>query len=257
MAKYGVLILLVAGATLLGLARARYSHVSCQVVENKWCTVQRLRITARTDVRGLVFPDDRYEKIRIGQYYDFVNTDSTIVIFSAELFHRMRRARYLQMNGVRMVGLDMPETVLELDVANNWLSRVYVDPDRSYALRKLNMRNNLLTSISSFKYLNSIEDLDLSDNMLHTVNFDVFSFMPYIRVLNLARNRIFSATAGDGVISLGYLEEANLAENQLTKLDVGVWLFPSLRTLNLTGNAIKRLNLSSQQSFPRLKSVLL
>ncbi|XP_050090734.1 uncharacterized protein LOC126574521 [Anopheles aquasalis] len=256
MAKYGVLTLLITGA-LVGLVDARYSHVACQVVENKWCTVQRLRISARTDVRGLVFPDDRYEKIRIGQYYDFVNTDSTIVIFSGELFYRMRRVRYLQMNGVRMVGLDMPDTVIELDVADNWLSRVYIDPDRSYALRKLIMRNNHLTSISSFKYLNMLEELDLSDNLLHAVNFDVFSFMPYIRVLNLARNRIFSATAGQGVISLGYLEEANLAENQLTKLDVGVWLFPSLRMLNLTGNPIKRLNLSSQQSFPRLKIVLL
>ncbi|XP_058116942.1 leucine-rich repeats and immunoglobulin-like domains protein sma-10 [Anopheles ziemanni] len=256
MAKYGVLTLAIV-ATLCGLVQARYSHVACQVVENKWCTVQRLRITARTDVRGLVFPDDRYEKIRIGQYYDFVNTDSTVVIFSGELFYRMRRVRYLQMNGVRMVGLDMPETVLELDVADNWISRVYIDSEKSYALRKLNMRNNLLTAIGSFKYLNMLEELDLSDNMLHTVNFDVFSFMPYIRVINLARNRLISATAGSGVISLGNLEEANMAENQLTKLDVGVWLFPALRMLNLTGNPIKRLNLSSQQSFPRLKSVLL
>uniref|UniRef100_A0AAG5D2D9 Leucine rich immune protein (Coil-less) n=1 Tax=Anopheles atroparvus TaxID=41427 RepID=A0AAG5D2D9_ANOAO len=256
MAKYGVLTLATV-ATLCGLVQARFSHVACQVVENKWCTVQRLRITARTDVRGLVFPDDRYEKIRIGQYYDFVNTDSTVVVFSGELFYRMRRVRYLQMNGVRMVGLDVPDTVLELDVADNWLSRVYIDPEKSYAVRKLIMRNNLLTSIGSFKYLNMLEELDLSDNMLHTVNFDVFSFMPYIRVINIARNRLFSASAGSGVISLGYLEEANLAENQLTKLDVGVWLFPSLRMLNLTGNPIKRLNLSSQQSFPRLKSVLL
>uniref|UniRef100_A0A182NP63 Leucine rich immune protein (Coil-less) n=1 Tax=Anopheles dirus TaxID=7168 RepID=A0A182NP63_9DIPT len=256
MANYGVLTLMIVGS-LCVFVHARYSHVACQVVENKWCTVQRLRITARTDVRGLVFPDDRYEKIRIGQFYDFVNTDSTIVIFSGELFYRMRRVRYLQMNGVRMVGLDVPDTVLELDVANNWLSRVYIDPEKSYALRKLIMRNNLLTTITSFKYLNMLEELDLSENMLHTVNFDVFSFMPYIRTIDLARNRIFSATAGNGVISLGYLEEANLAENQLTKLDVGVWLFPSLSMLNLTGNPIKRLNLSSQQSFPRLKSVLL
>uniref|UniRef100_A0A182SF44 Leucine rich immune protein (Coil-less) n=1 Tax=Anopheles maculatus TaxID=74869 RepID=A0A182SF44_9DIPT len=219
MASYGVLTLMIV-ASLCVFVQGRYSHVSCQVVENKWCTVQRLRITARTDVRGLVFPDDRYEKIRIGQFYDFVNTDSTIVIFSGELFYRMRRVRYLQMNGVRMVGLDMPDTVIELDVADNWLSRVYIDPDKSYTLRKLIMRNNLLTSINGFNYLNMLEELDLSDNMLHTVNFDVFSFMPYIRLINLARNRIFSTTAGNGVISLGFLEQANLAENMLTKLDV-------------------------------------
>uniref|UniRef100_A0A182W831 Leucine rich immune protein (Coil-less) n=1 Tax=Anopheles minimus TaxID=112268 RepID=A0A182W831_9DIPT len=256
MASYGVLILMIV-ASVCVFVQGRYSHVSCQVVENKWCTVQRLRITARTDVRSLVFPDDRYEKIRIGQFYDFVNTDSTIVIFSGELFYRMRRVRYLQMNGVRMVGLDMPDTVIELDVADNWLSRVYIDPEKSYTLRKLIMRNNLLTSITSFNYLNMLEELDVSENMLHTVNFDVFSFMPYIRVINLARNRIFSTTAGNGVISLGFLEQANLAENMLTKLDVGVWLFPSLTTLNLTGNPIRRLSLSSQQSFPRLKNVLL
>uniref|UniRef100_A0A182K241 Leucine rich immune protein (Coil-less) n=1 Tax=Anopheles christyi TaxID=43041 RepID=A0A182K241_9DIPT len=219
MASCGILILMIV-ASLCAFVQGHYSHVSCQVVENKWCTVQRLRITARTDVRGLVFPDDRYEKIRIGQYYDFVNTDSTIVIFSGELFYRMRRVRYLQMNGVHMVGLDVPDTVIELDVSDNWLSRVYIDPEKSYTLRKLIMRNNLLTSITSFKYLNMLEELDVSENMLHTVNFDVFSFMPYIRLINLARNRIFSATAGQGVISLNFLEHANLAENMLTKLDL-------------------------------------
>ncbi|XP_053674530.1 leucine-rich repeat-containing protein 40-like [Anopheles nili] len=256
MASSAIFTFLAVGS-LCAIVEGRFSHVACQVVENKWCTVQRLRISARTDVRGLVFPDDQYEKIRIGQYYDFVNTDSTIVIFSGELFYRMRRVRYLQMNGVRMVGIDIPDTVIELDVADNWLSRVYVDPDKSYAMRKLSMRNNLLTSIKSLKYLNLLEDVDLSGNMLHTVNLDVFSFMPYIRIINLARNRISSATTGNGVISLGYLEDANLAENLLSKLDIGVWLFPSLRTLNLTGNPIKRLNLSNQQSFPRLKSILL
>uniref|UniRef100_A0A182PNV7 Uncharacterized protein n=1 Tax=Anopheles epiroticus TaxID=199890 RepID=A0A182PNV7_9DIPT len=65
------------------------------------------------------------------------------------------------MNGVRMVGLDMPDSVIELDVSDNWLSRVYIDPEKSYTLRKLIMRSNLLTSVTNFKYLNMLEELDL------------------------------------------------------------------------------------------------
>ncbi|XP_040169089.1 dynein assembly factor 1, axonemal homolog [Anopheles arabiensis] len=244
-------------ASLCVFVKGRYSHVSCQVVENKWCTVQRLQITDRTNVRSLVFPDDRYEKIRIGQYYSFINTDSIIVIFSGELFYRMRRVRYLHMNGVRMVGLDMPDTIIELDVSDNWLSRVYVDPEKRYNLRKLIMRNNLLTNIAGFKYLIKLEELNLSENMLHTVNFVVFSFIPYIRLIDLARNRILFTSGGQSVISLDFLETLNMAENKFTTLDIGVWLFPSLLTLNLTGNPIGLLSLSNHYSFPRLTNILL
>ncbi|XP_053688892.1 biglycan-like [Sabethes cyaneus] len=239
--------------SLAVLANARYERYVCQVIEEDWCTLQKIYITSRTDLRGIRFPDDQHEKIRIGQYYDFANTDSVISIFSAGLFRRMSRVRYLKMNGVRMQGLDMPDTVLELDVSNNWITRVYIDADRSYSLRKLNMRNNLVNSVASFKYLNQLEELDLGHNLVHLVNFELFSFMPYIRLLDFSHNRLLEVRPGSIDLILYYLERLDLADNQLIEVDLKRWSFPSLRMFNLTGNPIRRLDyFEVQRAFPRL-----
>ncbi|XP_065090543.1 leucine-rich repeat-containing protein 40-like [Ochlerotatus camptorhynchus] len=241
---------------LLGLAvltSARYERYICQVIEDDWCTLQKIYITSRTDVRGLRFPDEKFEKIRIGQHYDFANTDSVISIYSAGLFRRMSRARYLQMNAVRMQGLDMPDTVLELDVSNNWITRIYIDPDKSYSLRKLKMKNNLVTSVASFKYLNQLDELDMSENLVHMVNFELFSFMPYIRNIDFSHNRLLEVRPGDVELVLYYLERLDLANNQLIGMELKRWTFPSLRMLNMTGNPIQRMDyFEVQRAFPRL-----
>ncbi|XP_055626788.1 leucine-rich repeat-containing protein 40-like [Toxorhynchites rutilus septentrionalis] len=238
------------------LTSARYQRYICQVIEEDWCTLTKVYITSRTDLRGLRFPDDQFEKIRIGQHYDFADTDSVISIFSAGLFHRMNRVRYLQINAVRMTGLDIPGTLLELDVSNNWISRIYIDPDRSYALRKLKMRNNLVTSVATFKYLNQLEELDMSENLVHLLNFELFSFMPYIRVVDFSRNRLLEVRPGDSNLVLYYLESLDLAYNQLIGLDLKLWTFPSLRMLNVTGNPFQRLDyFEVRRAFPRLRRV--
>ncbi|EAT39438.1 AAEL008753-PA [Aedes aegypti] len=251
--KFSTLVLLVLS---LALTSARYQRYICQVIEDDWCTLQKIYITSRTDLRGLRFPDDQFEKIRIGQHYDFADTDSVVSIFSAGLFRRMSRVRYLQMNAIRMQGLDMPDTVLELDVSNNWISRVYIDPDKSYSLRKLKMNNNLVTSVASFKYLNQLEELDMSENLVHMVNFELFSFMPYIRIIDFAHNRLLEVRPGDINLVLYYLERLDLADNQLIGIELKKWTFPSLRMLNVTSNPIQRLDyFELQRAFPRLRRV--
>ncbi|XP_055596095.1 leucine-rich repeat-containing protein 40-like [Uranotaenia lowii] len=235
---------------------ARYQRYICQVIEDDWCTLQRIFITSRSDLSGLRFPDDQFERLRIGQYYDFADTDSVISIYSAGLNRRMSGVRYLQMNAVRMQGLDMPDSVLELDVSDNWISRVYIDPDKSYNLRKLKMRNNLLTSVASFKYLNQLEELDMAENLIHLLNFELFSFMPYIRTIDFSHNRLLEVRPGSIKLLLHYLERLDLTGNQLIGMKLHQWTFPSLRMLNVTGNPIGRLNyFEVRRAFPRLKRV--
>ncbi|XP_062557242.1 leucine-rich repeat-containing protein 40-like [Armigeres subalbatus] len=247
--KLSALVLLCMAA----LASARYQRYICQVIEDDWCTLQKIYITSRTDLRGLRFPDDQFEKIRIGQHYNFADTDSVVSIFSGGLFRRMSRARYLQINAVRMQGIDIPDTVLELDVSNNWISRIYIDPDKVYSVRKLKMKNNLVTSVASFKYLNQLEELDMSENLVHLVNFELFSFIPYIRIIDFAHNRLLEVRAGDIDLVLYYLERLDLADNQLIGIELKKWTFPSLRMLNVTGNPIQRLDyFELQRAFPRL-----
>uniref|UniRef100_A0A1Q3FRF7 Putative nischarin modulator of integrin alpha5 subunit action n=1 Tax=Culex tarsalis TaxID=7177 RepID=A0A1Q3FRF7_CULTA len=239
--------------SLVALSSARYERYICQVIEDEWCTLQKIYITSRTDLRGIRFPDDQFEKIRIGQHYDFADTDSVISVFSGGLFQRMSRVRYLRMNAVRMQGLDMPDTILELDVSNNWISRIYINPDRSYSLRKLKMRNNLVTTVASFKYLNQLEELDMAENLVHLLNFELFTFMPYMRNLNFAHNRLLEVRPGDSDLILYYLERLDLANNQLMEIELKRWTFPSLRMLNVTGNPIQRLDyFELQRAFPRL-----
>ncbi|XP_058832067.1 leucine-rich repeat-containing protein 40-like [Topomyia yanbarensis] len=250
--KFFVLFLL----SLAMLAKARNERYICQVIEDGWCTLQKIYITSRTDVRGLRFPDDQYEKIRIGQHYDFANTDSVVSVFSAGLFRRMSRVRYLKMNEVRMQGLDMPNTVLELDVSNNWITRVFIDADRSYSLRKLNMKNNLVSSVASFKYLNQLEELDMSENLVHLLNFELFTFMPYIQTIDFAHNRLLEARPGSIQLTLYYLERLDMADNQLLEIELKYWTFPALRMLNLTGNPIRRLDyFEVRRAFPMLLRV--
>nr|XP_053629792.1 chondroadherin-like protein [Cherax quadricarinatus] len=121
-------------------------------------------------------------------------------------------------------------------------------------LRRLNLARNSISSVDeALVFLDKLEELDLSHNLLISVGSGNFKAQSALLELRLAHNNLTSLTTGAfrGLVDLSTLD---LSHNGLTDLPVGVLDdLPQLTVLHLAHN---RLHLLTQHTFRGVHNLL-
>jgi protein NUD1 len=99
----------------------------------------------------------------------------------------------------------------ELDVCGNDISQVKGIP---YTMRRLRVRDNCLTSLTSWASLMNLQHLDISTNQIDSL--DGLSDLIHLRTLKVDGNKI---TSLDGILHLDGLIELSAANNHIEYLD--------------------------------------
>lgn len=137
--------------------------------------------------------------------------------------------------------------VLEhLDLSANDLAALPEPVWSLFSLRTLTARKNRLTAVDlRVRTLPHLTELDLADNAIPRLDAFLLG-MPALRVLSLRGNRIqtfdpedYRRAFGEKPIALTSLD---LGRNQLADLHFRRLVFPDLHTLDVSGNALTRLD---------------
>nr|XP_023022569.1 lumican-like isoform X2 [Leptinotarsa decemlineata] len=152
------------------------------------------------------------------------------------------------------------KALLVLNLNENHLSNFSMNIGSDNHLRTLNMAANNLSSDSflpeTFKNLNYVEDLDLSDNVFKNISPTFLHGLFRLTTLNLCRNELTTINTGS-FTGLPYLRTLNFSNNQLVSLKLtGRLQLHSLSKLDLSRNNINSfdyINLITKA--PRLKYI--
>ena len=115
-------------------------------------------------------------------------------------------------------------------------------------LTKISIGFNKLKEIPQnikFKRLKYLNELNLDDNGIVSLNFDNFEHCP-LKILSLRCNKIKCLSSSDTLL---FLENLDLSSNFINKLNVRI---PNLKSLTITNNKLKSLK-EEFECFGRLK----
>uniref|UniRef100_A0A182M7Y1 Leucine rich immune protein (Coil-less) n=1 Tax=Anopheles culicifacies TaxID=139723 RepID=A0A182M7Y1_9DIPT len=100
------------------------------------------------------------------------------------------------------------------------------------------IRSVLSSGLQQCKVYDSLEEMDLSENLLKTVS--MFLLQPYVklRVLKLNKNKLRRLT---GCLASDMLQELDVSDNRLTSFSLCQWRIPFLTLLSLNSNQLTTL----------------
>lgn len=186
-------------------------------------------------------------------------------------------------NDLKHIHLQLPFTLLKLDISNNKVESVAVEPvhnrtesDLSELLRvvgtnnsinsfyihpdfvvsHINLANNRLTNIHNVTQIRSIIDLSLAFNPIGQLPLNSFDNMSDLLFLNLehtALGRIDFGTFSQGA----KLKHLDISYNNLDEIDLDMFAaLSSLEELSLNGNNLTTMEFSGLlELFPRLRFI--
>ncbi|XP_054083074.1 uncharacterized protein LOC105211447 isoform X2 [Zeugodacus cucurbitae] len=170
--------------------------------------------------------------------------------------------------GVVAVPVELPDTVVTLDLGNNNItifeantffmvpnleeltlsdnSIINIDPNAFYGLgklKRLNLQNCGLKSLPAhtFQGLKNLISLNLGSNLLTIINDDDFPHMPNLVVLLLKRNQIMKISSG-AFTNLTALKVLELDDNLINSLPEGLNKLTHLQELSVTSNRLRWIN---------------
>jgi Leucine-rich repeat (LRR) protein len=194
--------------------------------------------------------------------------------------------KYLQLldlscNRINLLNSDFITTNLEkLDLFNNEISKIELDPKRSVKLKSLNLNLNKLESVSgtdfsclvdlnelflsenrilvispfAFSNMNCLLRLDLSGNCLKTIEKAMFDKLVLLEDLDLSDNEIEIPVGSSPFGSLNRLKKLNLRGNYLNQIDKSLLEgLESVEDLNFSRNMISVVNFDSLSNMKCLK----
>ncbi|XP_036215986.2 uncharacterized protein rk isoform X2 [Bactrocera oleae] len=170
--------------------------------------------------------------------------------------------------GVVAVPVELPDTVVTLDLGNNNITRfeantffmvsnleeltlsdnsiINIDPNAFYGLgklKRLNLQNCGLKSLPAhtFQGLKNLVSLNLGSNLLTIINDDDFPHMPNLVVLLLKRNQIMKISSS-AFANLTALKVLELDDNLINSLPEGLNKLTHLQELSVTSNRLRWIN---------------
>ncbi|KAK7532646.1 hypothetical protein IWX49DRAFT_569659 [Phyllosticta citricarpa] len=121
--------------------------------------------------------------------------------------------------------------VENLDVSNNHIAQLTGAPP---SIRRLNIQNNCLTSLTGWGHLANLQYLDVSGNALDSLIG--FKGLLHLREIKADGNQIEDL---DGVLGLDALIKLSVKNNKIRRVDLRGCALDTLVELDLSGNAIK------------------
>lgn len=135
-------------------------------------------------------------------------------------------------------------SIKRLNVANNHLEFIEGLPE---GLRELNLADNLVSNITSFKKFKDLEILDVLSNSLKSLTGLTYNL--HLTKLDLSNNRVKSL---DGLGSMSNLMYLDLSSNEfLGHINLAEYNFRSMETLKLSDNRIQ--SISGIETAPKLR----
>lgn len=133
----------------------------------------------------------------------------------------------------------------ELDLSSNELDYIpgelLIDLENLVTLRLQNNRIHDIDDSNLLAKLLRMENLDISHNKLETLSHDLFTGNPMTTLLKMSSNNLTFVPLS--LATLGFLEELDLQDNQLTELTKHS--FPGLyklKTLQLSNNQLENIS---------------
>ncbi|XP_062713016.1 leucine-rich repeats and immunoglobulin-like domains protein 1 [Aedes albopictus] len=126
--------------------------------------------------------------------------------------------------------------ITHMEIRFSYTENLMIERETHYQLEKfLCIRTKLTYIPENINQLKKIRELDLSHNLIETVQLDQFDGLANLEKLGLSFNKI-KRIASDGSISFPSLTDMQLEHNQLQHFDVCSWNMSSLHRLNLKHN---------------------
>lgn len=194
---------------------------------------------------------------------------NTIDSFNVDVFAGMKRLRSLILSGnwiSQITGTKSLPTLEHLDLAQNRIlmeglqfCKANTTQTMFPSLKTMILKQNLIGSrrlnYSAWRCLDSVEELDLSNNTILALNVSLFSNLSSLKVLSLSRNWIQKLSPGKFPPEL---ETINFDNNQFVAFppllceDSSDDVFPNLKTLNFSKNYIKKIMIDKWRCLPNI-----
>ena len=180
--------------------------------------------------------------------------------FQSGMFMHISRIKYLTLRNnyatsIEQTTFNLLRSIRTLDLSFNRISRIETKSFRFlYRLEKLYLTGNLLTHLDFFRksLLGRIEILDVSNNNItQLVDPSVFEPLSKLEQLDLCENALGTLNAGV-FQELRLLKTLKLAKNPLYVLEEGVLANLSLRELDLTECHLRQLHVKAFESVNNL-----
>ena len=126
----------------------------------------------------------------------------------------------------------------ELEIKDNIVMFIEKDALRLISLKKLSLAGNLLESIENLDHLGLLEEMDLHDNQIKSLDDGVFKDLVSLKKLDLSHNYLMELQQ-DALKGLSGLKSLNLDFNKLIGLGDALTALPSLQSLSLRKNHFK------------------
>lgn len=128
-------------------------------------------------------------------------------------------------------------TLVSLKVLSSWLVRFEVVEENNFSLKTLSIKSDKYRKISpTIRYLKSLEELTFQKCSLEFIDFEPFSEMEKLRMLDLSWNKIHSVRI-DPSIPLVALKSLDVSFNKLSEMQNFPGVFPALKAVSLKRNS--------------------
>lgn len=200
-----------------------------------------------TNLLQIIMNNNKIKKLKPGI---FTNQFLTKVNMSGNMLENIQTGSFSK--------LDILE---EVDLSHNRITTIKNGAfDKIPHLKRLHLQGNELANYKGDIYTGmgndtELEYLDLSDNEINYLYPESFSYHPYLREVNFAKNRLpFFPT--QFIKGLNYLQHLNLERNQISSLEDNDFAnMPRMRSLKLAFNQIGPISETAFQNSSQLQNI--
>uniref|UniRef100_A0A1Q3FRX9 Putative conserved secreted protein n=1 Tax=Culex tarsalis TaxID=7177 RepID=A0A1Q3FRX9_CULTA len=128
-------------------------------------------------------------------------------------------------------------TLVSLKVFNSWLVRFKVVEEDNFSLKTLSIKSDKYRIISpTIRYLKGLEELTFQKCSLEFIDFEPFTELEKLRLLDLSWNKIHSVRI-DPSVPLAALKSLDMSYNKLSEMHNFPQAFPALKVVSLKRNS--------------------
>uniref|UniRef100_A0A182YIC7 Uncharacterized protein n=1 Tax=Anopheles stephensi TaxID=30069 RepID=A0A182YIC7_ANOST len=226
------------------------------------CILPRFDYEAGEAIPLFELPPDAKSVRFVEPFYNVHDSQNIIHTYDRVLHRQLNSPQAVELTGSYTLVVEIPENLEYGDFSDNYLDRLHVPVNQSYALRYLDVNSNYRLKIQNisrlvnletlhlstcnidalpanmFENLNRLAHLTLAANSIHTVDLDWFPMS--LRLLRLDHN-LMSEFHFSGTTRLPLLEDLNIEYNDLTELNIRalVETAPKLRLFSIGRNPLK------------------